>query len=259
MIDSLPDAQLRFLWAVEQAQNRPKAGIGTLGEKSLHACLKLFLEPHADSHEIKIGGYVADVVGENGIMEIQTRQFDRLRQKLEAFLQVADVTVVYPIAQLKWLVWLNPDTGETTPRRRSPKKGRVWDAFPELYKITPFLKHPRFHLLVLLLEVEEHRLLNGWSKDRKKGSVREERYPCSLMGAEYFHSPADFARLIPAELIDEMTSGSLARAAGVSRSLARCALRVMCSVGAIERDGKLGRQNRYRVGNVLKEIGKDGC
>ena len=74
--------------------NQQALGIGTLGEKTLHAVLKYGYEPQEENHETKIGGYVADIVGENGIIEIQTQGFDRLRKKLSAFLEVCDVTAV---------------------------------------------------------------------------------------------------------------------------------------------------------------------
>ena len=75
---------------------------------------------------------MADIVGENGIIEIQTRGFDRLRKKLSAFLEVCDVTVVYPVAEIKWLCWIDPDTGAISSRRKSPRRGKPQDAFNEL-------------------------------------------------------------------------------------------------------------------------------
>ena len=64
------------------------SGIGTLGEKSVHAVLKAAYEPHGENREVAVGGYVADILGEDGIMEIQTRALWRLREKLQAFLPV---------------------------------------------------------------------------------------------------------------------------------------------------------------------------
>ena len=61
-------------------------GIGTLGEKTLHAVLKNYFEPNAANHEIKVGGFVADIVNDKGVTEIQTRSFDRLKRKLSTFL-----------------------------------------------------------------------------------------------------------------------------------------------------------------------------
>ena len=97
-----------------------RAGIGTYGEKTVHAVLKNYFEPYPDSHERKIGGYVADIVGEDGIIEIQTGSFERLRKKLEAFLAVRRVTVVYPIPRKKWLIRIDPKTGEQGKKRKSP-------------------------------------------------------------------------------------------------------------------------------------------
>ncbi len=67
----------------------------------MHAAVKRYLEPHSGSHEVKIGPYIADIVGEDGIIEIQTGNFDRLRAKLSVFLTVARVTVAYPIPRTR--------------------------------------------------------------------------------------------------------------------------------------------------------------
>ena len=149
--------KLKFHEACDKIINaeRERNGIGTLGEKTLHAVLKNYFEPHGDNQEIKIGGYVADIVGENGVIEIQTRQFNKLLKKLEAFLEFSDVTVVYPMAEIKYLRWLDIDTGELSQRRKSPRKAKIYDVFPELYKIKYTLDNPRFHLCLCMLEVED--------------------------------------------------------------------------------------------------------
>ena len=41
--------------------------------------------------------YVADIYKDGEIIEIQTRQFNRMRGKLQAFLPLYPVTIVYPI------------------------------------------------------------------------------------------------------------------------------------------------------------------
>ena len=117
-------------------------GIGTLGERTLHAVLKHYCEPTESFHEVRVGGFVADIANENGITEIQTRRFDKLRGKLAYFLPFTNVTVVYPIAAVKWIVWIDGDTGETTKRRKSPRRGTPCDALFEMYKIRGFLCSP---------------------------------------------------------------------------------------------------------------------
>ena len=61
--------------------------------------------------------------GEDGeIIEIQTRQFNRMRGKLQAFLPLYPVTIVYPIPYEKWLIWIDEDSGELSKKRKSPKR-----------------------------------------------------------------------------------------------------------------------------------------
>ena len=93
--------------AFETAKNkiigidRERHGIGTLSEKTVHAILKNYYAPDEDMHEIPIENYVADIYTGKEIIEIQTRQFNRMRDKLRAFLPLYPVTVVYPIPRYK--------------------------------------------------------------------------------------------------------------------------------------------------------------
>ena len=228
-----------------------RGGIGTLGEKTLHAVLKDFLEPDAGAHEIRVGPYVADIVGEGGIVEIQTGNFDRLRPKLTAFLEVSQVTVVFPLTHFKWLLWVDPASGEMSPRRKSPRAGNFPDAMPELYKLLPLLPHPNLRLTLLLVDLEEYRLRDGWSKDQKRGSHRYERIPLALAGRLDLRSPADWrspeaqAAFFPSNLPDPFTSKDYAKAARLSIHAAQTALRVLHAMGSVERQGKRGNMYLY--------------
>ena len=59
--------------------------IGTLSEKTLHAFLKNYYEPDIDKQEIPIDRYVADIFTGQEIIEIQTAQFNSMRDKLNCF------------------------------------------------------------------------------------------------------------------------------------------------------------------------------
>lgn len=122
---------LRFQKACEEVigVKRERSGIGTLSEKTLHAVLKKYLEPHAENHEVPLGNYVADIIGENGVIEIQTGSFTPLRPKLEVLLDCTDVTVAYPIAEVKYMRWIDPETGEVSPPHKSPKKADLMTHF----------------------------------------------------------------------------------------------------------------------------------
>ena len=121
--------------------DRQRMGIGTLSEKTVHAILKNYYEPDEDKQEIPIENYVADIYADGEIIEIQTRQFNRMRDKLKAFLPLYPVTIVYPIPREKWIIWIDEETGELSKKRKSPVRGNPYMAFPELYKIKMFLKN----------------------------------------------------------------------------------------------------------------------
>jgi hypothetical protein len=226
-------------------QERKQNGIGTLGEKTLHAILKQYYEPYRENQEIKIGGYVADIVGENGIIEIQTRSFERLRKKLAAFLPVCPVTVVYPIPKNKWISWINLDTGEAGPKRKSPKIGSPQDAFFELYKIKTLLSHPNLSIHLLLLDLEEYRYLNGWSHDKKRGSSRCDRIPLCICEEVILSCPQDYALLLPQNLPDPFTVKDLQKTAKLSPRSAQCGIAVLRELGLITHIGKSGRAYLY--------------
>lgn len=239
----------RFMAACEAVigKERKRNGIGTLGEKTLHAVLKEYFEPHKENQEVRIGSFVADIVGENGVIEIQTRQFNRLLKKLECFLEYCDVTVVYPIPQVKFLSWIDTETGEVTARRRSPKKGSIYDAVQELYKIKYTLDNPRMNMCFCLLEVEETRYLNGWSYDKKRGSSRCDRVPAALMNEIYLRCPEDYRIFIPEGIASEFTSADFSKAAHTSLRNAQTVLNLLSYLEIVEKAGKRSRSIIYKV------------
>ncbi len=222
-----------------------REGIGTLGEKTLHAVLKHCCEPDESYHEIKVGSFFADILNEHGITEIQTRQWNKLRGKLKAFLPDNVVTLVYPVAYTKWLLWINEETGEISKRRLSPKKGSAYDIFFELYRIKSFLKDENLRLSIVYLDIEEYRLLNGWSTDGKKGSWRHDRIPKALQKVISINSKQDYSLLIPDTLPARFTSKDFAKASGLSISNSQTALNVLNYVDAVERVSKKGNMFVY--------------
>ncbi len=223
-----------------------KSYIGTLGEKTLHGVLKEYLAEEDDRQEVKIGSFYADIVGKNGITEIQTRNFGKLRKKLEAFLKDYEVTVVYPVAKVKWLCWLDMQTGEITKKRKSPKIGREYEIFKELIYILDELKSERLHIKILFLELTETRMLDGWSRDKKKGSTRFDRMPNDILGEVNINSTEDYVKLFPKELPEEFTSNDFSRATGLSDRFTNGALKILMQTEIIKRIGKNGRTYLYK-------------
>lgn len=225
--------------------------IGRLQEKTLHAVLKKYLVADESFHEIKIDKYFADAIQpETGeIFEVQTRSFDRLRDKLDFFLREHTVTVVYPIARNKWLIWIDEETGEiASKKRKSPKTGIPQDIFPELYKIKPYLTNSNIRIRIMLLDIIEYRLLNGWSDDKKKGSSRYERIPTGLAEEIEINCTDDYRKLLPQNLPDEFTSDDFRAALKhTSNKITQCGLNILHHTGIIIRTGKNGRRYTYRI------------
>ncbi len=241
--------------------DRERPTIGTLSEKTVHAVLKNYLEPDEDRQEIPIGSFVADIYRPvpgtetrkktkkelpHEILEIQTRAMYRMGRKLEAFLPLYPVTIVYPIPHKKQLYWVDEETGELSSGRRSPKTGTFYDAVRELYSIREYLTHPNLRICLILLDVREYKLLNGYGQKKKIRATRYDRIPENLAGELFLSCPEDYMQLLPADLPEEFTSGDLAKSAKLSREAATLTLALLRHVGVIEQLGKKGRAYLYR-------------
>ncbi|MCR5815745.1 MAG: hypothetical protein K6F91_02550 [Ruminococcus sp.] len=242
----------RFLAALQSyagAERDPK-GIGTLGERSVHAVLKAYFEPQEDNTEIKIGSFVADIAGEDGIIEIQTRALYRLKKKLDCFLEYARVTVVHPVFSKKYLRWADPATGELSDRRLSPKKESIYTAMDELVGIKNYLDDPNFAFVCIVLECEDIRLLDGYSKDKKKGATKLDRYPLDIVAEYRFECPQDYMMLVPEEIEGEFATSDFAKAAKISRRLAQSTLNILSYTGCVKCIGKKNRENLYMITEI---------
>ena len=237
-----------FEQALALASRSPRAesGIGSVSEGSLHHFLKFYFEPDADFHEVGVGRYFADIRNEDGIIEIQTRALYRLKPKLDAFLPLDAVTVVYPIAAVKRLSWLDPKTGEKSAPRRSPKKGTRYDCVRELYALRDYLLRDGFRLCLVFLELEEVRLKNGWGNGGKRGSERMDRLPLGFCDIEFYDEPADYGLFLPDALPPEFTAAEFASAAHVTPMIAGMTVNLLLRTGHIAPGGKRGRALLYR-------------
>ena len=116
---------------------------------------------------------------------------------------------------------------------------------PELYKIKYTLDNPRFHLCLCMLETEEIRLLNGWSKNKKRGSSRHDRIPKGLIDEIHIDCPADFDMFLPEDLPKQFTSKDFAFNAKISREYAQVTLNILTYLERVKRVGKQGANILY--------------
>ena len=237
-----------FHQAIERIvnQERERYGIGTLAEKTVHAVVKHYMEPNEDYHEVPLEGFVADIFREDAVTEIQTAHFNVLRRKLDKFLPLYPVTIVYPIPAVKWVIWVDPGSGAEVSRRKSPKKGSPYQAFNELYKIKSYLGDPNLRILFLFIDMEETRLLDGWSRDKKRGATKYDRIPLELVDEMLFERVEDYRMMIPPEL-SGFTTREYAKSTKIPLSHAQTALNIFYYLNVVERIGKKGNSYLYEV------------
>lgn len=227
--------------------DRMRHGIGTQGEKTLHAVLKHYYASDEDMHEIPIDSYIADIFTGYEIIEIQTRQMNRMRGKLTCFLPQYPVTITYPVPHKKWLGWIDTSSGECSKLRKSPKPGSIYHIFSELYLIKQFLNHENIRFCFPLIDIEEYRLLNGWSFNKKRGSHRYDSIPVALIDEIRIECKEDYLQFIPYELAEPFTSAELAKTLKINRRQAGLTLNILNHVGAVKRTGKKGNAYTYIV------------
>lgn len=225
----------------------PENAIGTLREHSLHEALKAWYALPGDRLECPVDGYVIDIVREGLLVEIQTANFSAIRPKLEKLLPRHPVRLVYPVAAEKWILRLAGDGLTMQGRRRSPKRGRAVDVFPELVRIPDLVRHPDFSIEVVLVQEETVWRDDGRGSWRRRGRSIEDRRLLGVISSAVYAGADDFRALLPAGLPGEFTVPDLAKAVGRPRSQAGKMAYCLREMGAIERAGKRGRAWAYRV------------
>lgn len=251
MLD-LPAKQARFARIYRGAMQENRAdlrdGIGLLGEKWQHQIIKRYLTEDPAEHECRLSGtrFVSDVRAGNDIYEVQTGSFAPMVRKLERYFSdpALTVSVVHPLPAVRYLSWMDPATGEIGKARRVAGKRDPLLLLPALYPLIPFLPQlsaGRLSFRLLLLEVQDFKLLDGRTRDRKGGATRLERVPTGLVDDLTFSAPPDLAALLPETLPDPMTVAEFSRATGLRGVDAYSAVRVLLALGIFADAGRKGR------------------
>ena len=220
--------------------------IGTLNEGALHAELKAWYRRPRDRTEVKVDGYVIDLVRAGLLIEIQTGNFAPLRRKLDALLQTHRVRLVAPVAVSRRIVRVTDD-GVVLSSRRSPKAGRIEDVFARLVTFPGLLAHDRFELEVVLTHQREIRMHRPGRAYRRRGWVVAARSLVSVERSITLACAADAAALLPVGLPEPFDTAELAAAAGIDRRLAQQMTYCLRLAGALAPEGKRGRAALYQL------------
>ena len=215
--------------------------IGLLNEKALHASLKQWYARPGDQLEVAVDGFVIDIVRDDLLIEIQTRNFSSIKSKLTNLVRCHRVRLVYPIIQEKWIVRSANDNGDQAIRRKSPKKGRMEDLFWELVSIPQLILNPNFSLEVLMIRGEEMR-----RRKVRRGWLIEGRRLLDVLDQRSFGHSADWLQFLP-DGLESFTTSDLASRMNTRRELAQKMAYCLREARMIELIGKRGRANLYRV------------
>ena len=227
-------------------------GIGTLGEKKLHKILKYYFEPDNNYHEIKVGGYVADICRDNLIIEIHSGSFGVVRDKINYYLENhkdRKIIFIHPIPAVRQMCWINKNTGEASKISKSQKFIGIYKFYEQIYYIKDFMENENFNLKLLLLETLEYKFLDGWGKFKKNNATKIDRIPLSVVGEENFRGKNDYLKFIPSKLIDEggFTANDLSRETEIKGRKVYSFIKVMRDAGIICQNGKKGRSIYYEI------------
>jgi hypothetical protein len=222
-------------------------GIGVLRERHLHASVKRWYAEPGDREEVRVDGYVIDLVRGDLLIEVQTRGFAGIKPKVKALLGSGHrLRVVHPIAVDRWLVQVEAD-GTFLTRRRSPRHGALADVASELITFPELLSDARFEIEVLLTTEEEYRHLVPGMCWRRRGWTVLERRLVDVLDRVVLAEPGDLARLLPAGLSATFTTADLATRLGCSRRVGQHVAYSLAKAGVIEDVGKRGHSVAYRL------------
>ncbi len=219
-------------------------GIGTLQERSLHATIKQLYNTPGSEVEVKVDGFVIDVVKGDLLIEIQTRSFSAIKDKLFKLMKNHPIRLVHPIPLEKWVIRQSLD-GREISRRKSPKKMSFEHIFEELVSIPTFIIHSNFELEVLLIREEEIRVKDGKGSWRRRGWSNVDRRLIGIVDRRVYSNPTDFLHLIPSSLEEPFTTRSLAEAAGIPRRLVQKMTYCMRKMEILKVVGKEGNAHLY--------------
>lgn len=212
-------------------------------ESTLHNQLKNLYTREGGIQEAWVDGYWVDILHGQAVTEIQTGNFSAIKPKLIRLLRDRPILLVHPIIRDKWII---RQDGDFSARRRSPRRGRIEDLFYELVRFPQLVQDANLTLEVVFVEAEELRRKDGKGSWRRKGWSIVDRRILRLNEQIQFQTPADFRRLLPAELNSTFTVRELSSRLGIPVNLAGKMTYCCYHMGLLQVCGKQGKAQVYR-------------
>jgi hypothetical protein len=223
-----------------------KNRIGVERESSLHRALKIRYAGSEDRLETMAAGYVCDGVTETGeFIEVQTGSFGPLKGKAEKLAELGPVRIIHPIILRRDIEVIDPG-GILIRRRKSPRRGTIWDLFKALLYAPELPLIPNIRIELALVAIRERRSNDGRGSWRRKGASILDRELTDYLGSVPLCSLQDYRQFIPPSAGDTFSVKTFGEEAEIQRVLARKTLYVLTKLGITERIGKEGNAWIYR-------------
>jgi hypothetical protein len=216
-----------------------------MNEFSLHSEIKKRYSLPGDQFEVKVGNYIVDILRENLVIEVQTKNFSALKEKLRVLTEKQKVRLVYPLPEKKWITHVTKDY-IILNTRKSPKNGKLTDLFRELVMIPRMIGEENFSLEVLLIDEEEVRCNDGKGSWRRRGVSIKERKLLKVNDRILFQTKADYLKILPEDLNEVFTNKELAHLAKISVRTARQITYCLRKSNVIRLAGKNGRSLAFQ-------------
>jgi hypothetical protein len=218
--------------------------IGRLNETSLHEQLKYVYAGQRGLVEQLVDGFVVDVLVGNEIVEVQTGSMLRLRRKLEHLVTRHTVRIVHPIAARTRIVKTSPG-GELVSSRRSPKRGRLEEAFREITSIADLLPHRNIVVDLVMVSVVEIRCDDGRGSWRRKGVSVVERKLDNIEATITLASPDDYVAMLPDCAGDQFTNRDLCTCSGLPYRIVQPMTSSLKKMGLLAVCGRRAREQLF--------------
>jgi hypothetical protein len=214
-------------------------------EFTLHSEIKKVYSLPGDQFEVKLGNYIVDILRQNLVIEVQTKNFSALKEKLQVLTKNYRVRLVYPLPEKKWITNAAKDH-VILNTHKSPRKGRLTDLFRELVMIPHLIGEENFSLEVLLIDEEEVRCDDGKGSWRRRGVSIKERKLLKVNNRILFQTKTDYLKIIPEDLNEIFTNRELAKSAKISTRTARQITYCLRKGGVVRLAGKKGREHLFQ-------------
>lgn len=183
-----------------------------LNESSLHNTLKTYYAIQSNGQtEYKLHNHIYDIYTENNqAIEIQTQNLVKLLPKiLDTLEKGIKVKLVHTVVVTKTITLFNKEN-EKISKRKSPKKGCIYDLFSELTGIYHILLRENFTLEVLLIDITEQRIRTEEPVQSKNNRRRFKRnwnktnkHLDQIIKTITFNKKEDYLNLLPKNLPEE--------------------------------------------------------